>query len=314
MVKYNFNKTQEKGNLNFLFIFPTMSTIAYLQFGVIIVLFGCLYLLVDRRQKRLLKGYEKIVNERVTRMNIQKEELLLQNNELRKKVALKDKLFYIIAHDLKNPFNSLLGFSKLLEKNYSVWNDEKRLKTIKIICEASINIYSLLDNLLQWSRAQQNVLNCNPLPISIKEVLVSSLRFFSSNIAEKELTIDIKLTEKCEFVYADSQMLNTIFRNLISNAIKFSKPQGRVEIFSELEDAVVKVHFRDFGVGMDKNAKEKIFKTDIYYSTKGTKGEKGTGLGLMLSKEFVERNNGKICVESSPGSGSDFMITLPVVF
>ena len=229
--------------------------------------------------------------------------------ELKESNATKDRLFSIIAHDLRNPLNSLLGFSSLLEEQEQYFSEEEKKEFISIIHLSSRNLNNLLDNLLNWSRLQLKNIKPRFQLFEIKEIIDANLTFLGSNISLKELNIVTKDLLGVQ-VYADPDMIAVIVRNLLSNAIKFTNKQGKIEIYCEKEDEYYKLSFRDNGVGMDKDTVDNIFDAKKSQSKHGTNNEVGTGLGLLLCHDFANLNNGILSVSTTLGKGSCFYLYL----
>jgi PAS domain S-box-containing protein len=246
-----------------------------------------------------------------------KAEIALKKSEaaLRKSNKTKDMFFSIIAHDLKSPFNTMLGFSNLLVNNFDRYEKEEQKKYLAIINDGIFSIYKLLENLLLWSRTQRNGIKFRPekgnLFLLIQETF-SVLKQLSEN---KSIKLTDQISEQIS-VLADKNMLQTILRNLISNAIKFTPKGGNIELAAkpfkdEQGHNYIRISVKDNGVGITKEKQEQLFKISEHISTEGTEGETGTGLGLILCKEFVEKHGGKIWVESEPDKGSKFIFILP---
>ncbi|MGB4328622.1 MAG: tetratricopeptide repeat-containing sensor histidine kinase [Tenuifilum sp.] len=228
--------------------------------------------------------------------------------------ATKDKLFSIIAHDLKNPFNALIGFSDILERNFNHLTDNEKKEYISVISESAQNLYKLLDNLLQWTRAQTGSINYIPEKFKLEPLIKQEVLNLNANAEKKRINVSVNASSAIS-VYADKNSIATVIRNLLSNAIKFTDIGGTIEIIaSESKDfpKMAEVVVKDSGIGIDQDDLERIFMIDGSYSTKGTANETGTGLGLLLCHEFVTKNNGKIWVNSSKGSGSEFHFTIPL--
>ncbi len=239
-----------------------------------------------------------------------KEALKKSEENLRESNIAKDKFFSIIAHDLRGPFNAIIGFSDLLFNDYESLEENEKMTMISNIHEASIGTFKLLENLLEWSRIRTGRTVPSPENIDLSAIANSTLGFLKT-IAEKK---NIKLYTGIHFgtiVYCDENMLKTVVRNLISNAIKFTNPGGNVRILASDKEEMIEVIVADSGVGISPDCINKLFRLDESVKTRGTSGEQGTGLGLLLSKEFIELNDGKIWVESEPGKGSQFHFTLP---
>ena len=231
-------------------------------------------------------------------------------NELRKSNATKDKFFSIIAHDLRSPFTALLSLSDILLKHYKELDDDTRKEYIGMIYESSENTFKLIENLLQWSRIQRGTIEMNPDEFYVCDIVNRTIDIVKQPASNKGLEIDTCINTDLK-VFADANMFETIVRNLLMNSIKFTKPGGKITV--EAEEAGDKVHtvVTDTGIGMNEKAIEKLFKVEENKSTPGTSGEAGTGLGLILCKEFITINKGDITVESELGKGSTFTIILP---
>lgn len=239
------------------------------------------------------------------------EQLKEYANELKELNATKDKFFSIIAHDLKGPFNAILGFSDLLANNYDDFDEEEKMSFIQNIKTASDSTYKLLENLLDWSRLQTGKINPAPEMIDLSLLTMENISVLKSMSDNKRIKLysSIKYNTRA---YADANMVRTILRNLMSNAIKFTRTGGEVNISATSDNALVRVCVWDNGVGISAKRMGMLFMIDEKLSTKGTANETGTGLGLLLCKEMIDRQGGHIWVESEPGLGSRFYFTLPV--
>jgi len=241
---------------------------------------------------------------------INRKTVKLKNKQLQESNATKDKFFSIIAHDLKNPFSGLLGFSDMLVKNVEV-QDRSNLKVYAETIYKSINqTYQLVENLLDWSRSQRNAIEIFKEDIELKEIIEQPVSILLNSAREKKIIVANQVPPGL-IIHSDRNILYTILRNLISNAIKFTRANGRVQINAQLRDHGVIVSVSDNGVGIDSENISRLFVMQNGFTTKGTLGEQGTGLGLMLCQEFVEKLNGKIWVESEEGKGSTFSFFLP---
>lgn len=227
--------------------------------------------------------------------------------------ASKDRFFSIIAHDLKNPFNALIGFSSLLNEDFDDFTDEERREYIRQIYQASDSLFSLLENLLEWTKAQTGKLEFKPEPVLLTEVIQKNLNILVPEAHQKNIEIEfLDHTPENTTVYADKNMLTSIIRNLTANAIKFTHPGGKITITSITEGKMLKCAIADNGIGIDKEDQEKLFRIDSNVRKLGTHNEQGTGLGLLLCKEFTERQGGKIWVRSLKGKGTTFYFTIPL--
>ncbi|MDZ7622850.1 MAG: PAS domain-containing sensor histidine kinase [Ignavibacteriaceae bacterium] len=232
------------------------------------------------------------------------------NEELKALNIAKDKFFSIIAHDLRSPFQSLLGFSEILATEIDTLSNEEIVIFSKGLNDDLRNIYGLLDNLLQWSMIQRNMLEHNPENVNVYN-LANKIIGISNQIAKEKNISIFNNIENGTFVYADNIMLRSVIQNLIINAIKFTEKEGRIVISSVEKSHLIEVSVEDTGTGIPTKLIPDIFSFNQIFTTNGTAGEKGTGLGLPICKEFVERNEGKIWVETEPGKGSKFVFTLP---
>lgn len=240
-----------------------------------------------------------------------KEDNRSREETLRESNMTKDKFFSIIAHDLKNPFNAIMGFSNLLFEEYDTFDDEEKKGFIANIHEASESTFKLLENLLQWSRAQTGRLDYRPEHIDLSFIASDTLAVMKPNADNKGIIIS-SLVEFETMVYGDLNMITTVFRNLVSNAIKFSYAGDKVTIHGRQIDDFVEITVEDTGIGMAPENLKKLFHIDSQYKLEGTAHEQGTGLGLILCKEFVEKHGGKIWAESEEGVGSKFKFILPM--
>ncbi|HAN18277.1 MAG: hypothetical protein A2X13_04760 [Bacteroidetes bacterium GWC2_33_15] len=223
--------------------------------------------------------------------------------------ATKDKLFSIIAHDLKNPFSTILGFSELLKNNINKYNTEKIADMANHINISANSLYSLLVNLLEWANSQRGKTQFNPTRFDFEKLVENEINYISYFAKQKKVTIN-SFNNNLN-ISADYNLLKIITRNLITNAIKYSNPGGKVDIYSILYKDRVEVTISDDGIGMSDEVKSKLFTFEKVKSQKGTANEQGSGLGLMLCKEYIEMHKGKLWVESKPGKGSKFSFSLP---
>lgn len=241
-----------------------------------------------------------------------KAEQILQENEnkLKELIATKDKFFSIIAHDLRSPFVSILGFLELLQTQYDEFNDSERKKYISLISENADTTLNLLENLLVWAKTQTGRIAYMPVKQKLLPIVNSVNNTLKSSLQLKKITLNILVPDDIEII-ADTNMLFTIFQNLISNAIKYSNPGNEVLFKAQILNKTIEIIVADSGIGIDEHTKNKLFKVDEQISEPGTANEKGSGLGLILCKDFIVRHNGSIHVESELGKGSQFIIKLP---
>lgn len=244
---------------------------------------------------------------------VQNQQILLElkNKELASINNTKDKLFSIISHDLKNPFNSLIGLSDILIKKYSVHDDIKRLELLNQMYKSSLRNFDLLENLLQWSKTQLNRIKVEKSQFDLQLLAQTAIDHQIATIEQKQIIIKNHIPFSY-IINADENLLHVVLRNLISNAIKYSKTNSEIIISTENNQSFLKIFVEDHGIGMTKEKLDSIFNLDTIKSERGTNNEIGTGLGLIICKEFIEKHNGTIKVESELGKGSKFIISLPV--
>lgn len=283
----------------------------HLIVGSITFLFSLLLLfLLNLYLNRLTKTY-KIKTQLVYELEIEKEKLKDSEAKLKELNAAKDKIFSIIAHDLRSPFNNILGFSDLLINSVSCQDNEKTLKYSTIINSTAKNTLVLLDDLLVWEKSQTGQIKLKPEKLILSPIIQEIIVASNSIVTIKNISLNFIQLDDIE-VYADLNMLKTVLRNLISNAIKFTNPNGKVDIYAVQNQGQIEITVSDNGIGMNEETKNKLFRIETTYTKIGTANEKGSGLGLILCKEFVEKLGGKIWVESEEGKGSDFKFTLPL--
>jgi len=237
----------------------------------------------------------------------------LKQSELALKEAnqTKDRFFSIISHDLRAPFTSLMGFSETLIDSYDSFDEKTKKNFARAIYDSAEQIYNLLDNLLQWSLAQTNSIVFKPGKVDFSTVVDENISLMEKSAELKEITL-VSAIDGDRVLFADINMLNTILRNLFSNAIKFTGKGGNITLSSTAKKDFLEITIADTGVGMSDEYMKKIFRIDEKHLTRGTEKETGTGIGLVLCKDFIEKHGGKIWVESKPGEGSRFSFTLPL--
>lgn len=242
----------------------------------------------------------------------QKEAIEVQRKELESLNITKDKFFAIIAHDLKNPFSTVLGLSELLAKEFETFEPDKLKVFIEQIYKYSNNTFNLLENLLQWSMLQTGRMPLKPKLVNINELIIENIELLKGNAQQKGIELESNTFDDT-LVFVDISMITTVIRNLLSNAIKFTAQAGTIKIDMTKEENKLKISIQDNGVGISMQDMQRLFKIDSNPTSIGTSMEKGTGLGLILCKDFVERNGGNIWAESQLGKGSTFYFTIPLV-
>ena len=243
---------------------------------------------------------------------IETEQHLRKNaEELEKLSATKDKFFSIVTHDLKSPFQGLIGLSDILIEDYNLLSDDEKLKYIQNISELSQNTLKLLENLLSWSRLNSGRMDFHPVRCNLIQSLIHTVALKKRIAMNKGITLVDDIPGNI-FVEADENMLQTVIRNLISNAIKFTKPGGKITLTAVVDDDMVRISVADTGVGINELSLKNLFRLDTKVKTAGTNNEQGTGLGLLLSKEMIDLHHGTILVESTVGVGTTFTVCLPL--
>ncbi|WP_167604561.1 tetratricopeptide repeat protein [Maribellus sediminis] len=242
---------------------------------------------------------------------IQKAEIETQNKELEKLNKLKDKMFSIIGHDLRAPLANLSTSLGIMTSGQFDQSPEKEEKLFQLLSAGTQSALGLLENLLTWSRSQQNTMAFSPETIHLSEVVDETFSLLLTSAVNKQIELKSEVPEDLS-VYADKNMIKTVIRNLVSNAIKFCNENGKIEVFSKTYTDKIEIGVKDNGIGISEENLSKVLNPNEHITTHGTKKEKGAGLGLIICKEFIEKNNGTIRVESKPGEGSTFFITLPI--
>ncbi len=250
------------------------------------------------------------VKEDITEKKEAEEALEKSRKMLREEIAVKNKFFSIISHDLRSPFTALLGYAEMLEEDYDELTEEEKREYIHSLRQTAANTFELLESLLKWARAQTDKLEFNPENLDIFELAIETTALFASNAKNKQIEL-ISSVPPNTIVFGDKEMLRTILRNFVSNAIKFTPKGGKVEIKYNCDEKYHTISISDTGVGLSQEAIEKIFKLDEHYTTPGTEDESGSGFGLALVYELVRKHRGKISVTSKPGEGSEFSFQLP---
>jgi signal transduction histidine kinase len=231
-------------------------------------------------------------------------------HELRGQLITKTKFFSIIAHDLKGPVGTLMNFLNLLN-NQKDLEEEQRLRFMGNLEVLSQSTYHLLQNLLDWANTSGNIAQFDTTKLELNQLIESNIKFFESLTLFKSIQLEFH-HEEGVYIHGNSKMIETVIRNLVSNAIKFTPKGGTITITTENEDnSTISLIVEDTGVGIPPERMDQLFKLESSQSTRGTNGESGSGLGLALVKEFVTKNKGTIRVESQPGEGTRFIVEFP---
>lgn len=248
---------------------------------------------------------EEVIARIKTHMTIQnqKNHLLRLNRE-------KEKMISIIAHDLRSPFNGILGLLELLNESYESFETEERVKYIKYLKDSAEGVYIFVEELLTWIVSGKGKLDFKPDSINLKKLAESAVNISKNNASAKNITIETNIDEEYE-IYADANMASAVIRNIVSNSIKFTKKEGNISITATKNNKMARIIISDTGIGMTKETIEKILDGTSLQSSNGTDNESGTGLGLLISKEFIDKNNGTMDIASTPFKGTDFIIEFP---
>jgi signal transduction histidine kinase/ligand-binding sensor domain-containing protein len=284
---------------------PFWMTIPFLIATVILMLV-LIYLYSWARSRVLLaqqKELERIIKERTS-------ELVQKNHELEEANQTKNKFFSIVSHDLMSPFSGVLGLMQLLTDQEYKLDSKRQMEILKLAKDSVENTYELMENLLTWARSQMKKTECNPQINDIYTLLRKNIELKSIAAKQKEIIIHENFNGRRE-AFFDSNMVDTVIRNLLSNAVKFTNNGGKIEVSSDILNGDVIISIADNGIGLNKSEAEKLF--DINKETRtGTKGEKGTGLGLIVCKEFIEKNNGKIWATANVPRGTVIHFSIPL--
>lgn len=257
-----------------------------------------------------IKQSKNVLEEKTIELSDLNSKLNESEKELKALNASKDKFFSIIAHDLRSPFTSLLGLTEYLASDYNnIPQNELKVISDNLLQSAKLT-FNLLENLLQWAKVRTGRIKLNAEYFSLKKVICGMLDLYKGNAVNKDISIEVNINGDID-VFADLNMVETIFRNLFSNAIKFTHAGGKIIVGVKEKDGIVEISIKDNGVGISEENIKKLFQIDQNISTHGTQNEEGSGVGLILCKEFVEMNDGKIFVESKAGKGSTFSFTVP---
>ena len=270
--------------------------------------FGTICVL-DNQENYFSSNHERLIQQfkRVIELDL----VLIQSNKVLEKLNADKSIFFsILAHDIKSPLTSILGLSDLLLKDTHKYDNETIETFSKNIFDAASSTNNLLDDLLLWATSQYGKLPFKPQKIEFNTICAQTIKHLKSQAEKKEIDITIATPESI-ILWADENMLKTIFRNLVSNAIKFSNKGGKIRISAEKNPSDTQITVSDNGIGIEDDEQAKLFEISQSISNIGTMGEKGTGLGLKLCKELIEKHKGKVWVESKVGIGSNFKFTLP---
>ena len=238
------------------------------------------------------------------------EAINLYTEQLKQLNQTKDKFFSIIAHDLKSPFQGLIGLTEMVASGDEEFSKDKLVECNKLIHESASTLYGLIENLLEWAQMQRGLINCTPEEIRLQEIVTQTIETIKNRALQKGIIIRNEIPES-QKAFADEKMVSTIFRNLLTNAIKFTKRDGQINIRTKtINNKKIEISVSDNGIGISAENVKKLFKLEEKVSAVGTEGETSTGLGLLLCKEFVEKNGGGIWADSQVGKGTTFTFSL----
>ena len=260
-------------------------------------------------QKRLEEKNAQLQAEIARRMQAEAE-LQESNQQLEAANASKDKFFSIIAHDLRSPFNWLIGLTQIIVENIETYQKDKIKDMLTRLHASTETVYALLTNLLAWSRLQRGHLEYAPAEIALAPLAAQNIHLLAAVAEQKQITLTSRIPEGLA-AYADQNMVDAVLRNLLSNAVKFTPAGGTVSVSAQANENAVEMAVIDTGVGIDAEDLAKLFRIDVKYTNIGTAGERGSGLGLILCKELIEKHGGALRVESAVGQGTAFRLTLP---
>ncbi len=277
---------------------------------IILLIIVSYYAILRKKHAQMLRENYNTINRQKVMLEKNFNQLAEDEKKLKKLNATKDKFFSIIAHDLKNPFNVMIGISDLIRTNADIKHTKEFEAMIDGMFQAATSGYNLLENLLEWSRTQTDNIQFSPENFPMEKIFLANKMLFKEAAHTKNISISWP-SANVE-VYADYNMVNFIFRNLMNNAIKFSHKGGKIDVIVDSNEKMLLCTIKDTGIGMNADTLSKLFKIEYSVQQNGTANEKGTGLGLILCKEFVEKNNGTISVESKEGKGSSFTFELPL--
>jgi signal transduction histidine kinase len=257
------------------------------------------------------EALQKLNEELDQKVKARTQELEIYATELKELNATKDKFFGIIAHDLKNPLSSLIGASELLIQYVNKLDKDNILNISMLLHGSAQQGYALLENLLEWSMTQTGKLEFFTQKMFLSEVIKETVSIFKTQAVNKNIDLQCKINGILEAEF-DKNLISSVLRNLLSNAIKFTPRNGKVIINAHKAHDHIEINVKDTGIGIPESIGNNIFRIDVKYTREGTEQEKGTGLGLLLCREFIERHGGKIWVESKLGEGSEFTFSIPL--
>lgn len=265
---------------------------------------------LEELNRKIIDNQNKIVNDAQKLMELN-EKLIESEEQLIKLNESKDKFFSILAHDLRGPFSALLGLSEIMNKDFHQLSNDESAEIAGLIHNTSVNVYSLLDELLQWSQSQLGKMDFKSKLENIHKLGEEGISLYRHSAEKKNITINNLINPELN-MNVDKNMLTAVFRNLIGNAIKFTDYGGEISVKSIIMDDEVTFIVRDNGVGMTQQAADNLFTINSIVSTLGTDGERGSGLGLLLVKEFIDKHSGSLRIKSELNKGTEVCFSIPV--
>jgi len=320
--EYNSRRKEQvkTAQLHFTILCPWYMTWIFRIFLVVVVI-SLIWLFFYFRTRLLAQRNEMLSNlvkertvqleERTVQLEEQNTIINVKNKDLSEIIETRDKLLAIISHDLKNPVGALCGFTSLIEENYDIYPEIKRKRFIAIIHEASESIKLQVLNLLDWTLSQSGKLVCIPIECNLRLLLHKEITFLLPSARQKDIKLNLSIDIN-QSIFADARMVSTVIRNLVGNSIKFSHKGGEINITATKSNNSGIFSVQDFGVGIDEGKISQFFTNKTISSTTGTQNEMGTGLGLQVCKEFIEKNKGTIEIKSEPLKGTIISISLPL--
>lgn len=290
-------------------IYLVKTSVVYLVFIHFLLEFLTNQNKIEKQRLELVNKKLDASNQEINYLN-KKLELLVK--ELKAANNSKDSFISIVAHDLRSPFQGLLGVSRLLNENFSELKEDEKIQLLKKLNNLLENQYRFLEELLLWGRLQKNAISIKYENFSLKELLLFEVNHFKEIINQKKLNVIFCNSSDYE-INTDRNLLSTVLRNIISNAIKFSPIGQKIEISFECENTRCSIKIKDYGLGISEEDLQNLFKPDVKVTRKGTEGETGSGFGLMICSEIMQKLNGEISIESKEGAGTTVTITLPII-
>ncbi len=279
--------------INTVLTFNNLGTAFLLLVFILTIIFSIILFLKNKSKRDINRALEK------------NNKILQEANETR------ERFLSIIGHDLKNPFNSVLGLTSLVIEEWESISDNERFNIVNEVHSSSASVYELMDNLLLWAKRQSGTVESKPNNFDLNKSVIVVYEIFRNQATFKNIKIELKIGEE-NMVFADEDMINTVLRNLLSNAVKFTRIYGNITVEIKREASEVKFSITDSGKGIAPDDLKRILDDKDAFSTKGTSAESGTGLGLLVVRDFVKMNRGVFWIESTVGQGSKFHFTLPV--